>query len=71
MIDDNFTEYQKLRASAENEIKNHFLSWALSDAPADLTIDNVRKLADAIVLILNGSTRRAYDLGARSKAEKE
>jgi hypothetical protein len=68
MDDDNFAEYQKLRQQAENEIRGHIFQWAMRDAPSEMTLSDVRGLADQLVIMMNVATRRAYEVGSRVSA---
>lgn len=66
MSDDNFSEYQAMRAQIEKEIKTVIGVWAFGEAPDAMTFEQVRGLTKSIVVLMNGATRRCWDLGKQN-----
>ena len=66
MADDNFADYQALRAKFEKEIRAEVFGWALGEAPDTMTLDQVRTLTDSFIRMMNGATRQCWDLGLRN-----
>lgn len=70
MNDESFGLYQEARAAAEKSLREAIFGWVVGDAPPDMTLGEVRDLTNKLVTLLNGATRRTYDigLGARKAA---
>lgn len=63
MQDDNFSDYQDLRSSIEKEMRTTIGGWALGEAPDAMTFEQVRRLTDSVVVLMNVTTRKCWDLG--------
>lgn len=58
-----FDAYQEARGSAEQRLKEIIFGWAIADAPDDMKLEAVRDLNAQLLPLLNGATRRCYDIG--------
>ena len=70
--DDTFKMYQELRAKAEKDARVAVFEWALSDGPDNMTVEQVKVVAQIAVYSVNHHTRQVYDMmhaAARSGGE--
>lgn len=63
MADDNFSEYQAMRADIEKQLRTVIGGWALGEAPDAMTFDQVRRLTQEVVRTMNQATRECWELG--------
>ena len=62
MNDDTFARYQELRAKAEREARVAVFEWALSEGPDNMTVEQVKVVAQVAVCSVNHHTRQVYDM---------
>ena len=60
--DDTFKRYQELRAKAEQEARIAVFEWALSEGPKDMTVEQVKVVAQIAVYSVNQHTRQVYEM---------
>jgi len=70
MSDDNFSEYQELRSSIEKDVRTVIGGWALGEAPDAMTLEQIRRLTNQITVLLNGATRKCWELGKQNAARQ-
>jgi len=63
MSDDNFADYQAMRAGIEKEVRTLVGGWALGEAPDAMTFQQVRTLTEKLTYLMNGATRKCWELG--------
>lgn len=63
MADDNFSDYQAMRADIEKQLRTVIGGWALGEAPDAMTFDQVRRLTHEVVRTMNQATRECWELG--------
>ena len=60
--------YQSLREAHENKVRENIARWAMSSTgPSEMTIGQLRELADIIVDIVNSATLKAWELGKNAR----
>lgn len=66
-----FKFYQQWRADAEKKARDAVLSWAIAEAPGEMTMAHVKSLETTVVWMINQYSREAYDLGVAPNPKKE
>ena len=59
-----FEAYQKLRAQAEQEIRQMVHDWAMKVAPDEMTVGQMKELSDHMARSINHHTRQVFNLVA-------
>ncbi len=61
-MDEDFQHYQRARREFEIEARKMMSEWAMSGDVDALSVGTVRALTDGVIALVNGCTRRTWDL---------